>query len=174
MRKAILFLAAAVLLLSFVALPASATPPLHERYEISGVFDPGNPDPDLSFGVPEICDFDYVQTWSGIANVTTWGDPLDFDRQIWTGPIEVTHTNATAAVTLLEKASYTVILEDNGAVETDAGLVWHLRDSATGRVVLVMAGRMVLDSSADTVTFTPNLDPDFWAVLCPALGGEVA
>jgi hypothetical protein len=69
-----------MLCLALSAIPASASPPLHERFEYTGTFDPGNLDPDLSFGAPEMCDFDYVQSWYAIANVTTWGDPADFDR----------------------------------------------------------------------------------------------
>ena len=174
MRRTIPVLAVFLLVLAFVALPASATPPVHERYLYEGVFDPGNPDPDLSFGVPEICDFDYVQSWTFIMNVTTWGDPDDFDRQIINGPYVARHTNATSGSTLVEKGSYTVILEDNGVIDRESGLFWHLRDPDTGKLVVVKAGRMVWDYDTGTVIFTPNTDQDdFWGLICTALGGDV-
>lgn len=169
MRRTILFAAVAVLVLTFAALPASAAPPVHERFEVSGTWDPGTVDD------PEFCSFDYVQSWEGIANVTTWGDPPAPDKQIWTGPIVVTHTNRNTEpdTVLIEKASYTVILEDNYATDFEAGVFWHLRDADTGKLVVVMAGKMVWNNVAGTITYTPNTDPDFWNVLCPALGGEV-
>jgi hypothetical protein len=178
MRRTILSVTTVALALVFVASPASGSVPVHERFEVSGTFDPGSSDPELNpYGVPDMCTFDYVQSWDGIANVTTWGDPASFDKQIWNGPIVVTHTNATDGVVLTEKASYTVILEDfNGeypATDTEAGLYWHLRD-ADGKVVVVKAGRIAWDNVEGTVTYTPNTSVDFWALVCPALGGEVA
>ena len=56
--------------------------------------------------------------------------------------------------------------------EKDVGVFWHLRD-ASGKMVLVHAGQLRFDETG-LIKFTPNLNPDFAAVICPALGGNPA
>jgi hypothetical protein len=56
--------------------------------------------------------------------------------------------------------------------EKDVGLFWHLRD-ASGKIVVVQAGQLRFDENG-FVSATPNINPDFPAVICPALGGNPA
>jgi hypothetical protein len=88
----------------------------------------------------------------------------------------VTHTNRSTEpdTVLVEKASYTIIVEDNWTTQVNAGLFWHLRDPVTGKLVVVQAGLVEYDAEGNALRYTPNFDPDFWNVVCPALGGAVA
>ena len=129
---------------------------------------------DVTFAPGEMCDFEYHQTVTGINNVTTWGDPAAPTKQIVTGPIEITHTNVGSGDTLTEKDSYQIIFEPGDARYREMGLAWHLRD-ADGRLVVVQAGLLAIDlTDGSLVKITPNRNPDFAAVLCPALGGSPA
>jgi hypothetical protein len=49
-----------------------------------------------------------------------------------------------------------------------------LRD-ADGKLVLIQAGQLVVNAdTGEIVKLTPSINPDFAAVVCPALGGQPA
>jgi hypothetical protein len=53
------------------------------------------------------------------------------------------------------------------------GIFWHLRDPS-GKLVVVQAGAFFFDTSTGEIRVTPNFNPDFASVICPALGGSPA
>jgi hypothetical protein len=54
------------------------------------------------------------------------------------------------------------------------GIFWHLRD-ADGKIVLVQSGQLVINlETGEIFEVTPAINPDFAAVICPALGGQPA
>jgi len=53
------------------------------------------------------------------------------------------------------------------------GGFFHLRD-ASGKLVAVKAGQLVLSAAGEVLKFTPDVNPDDRAVLCTALGGHPA
>jgi hypothetical protein len=53
-------------------------------------------------------------------------------------------------------------------------MFWALRD-ASGKLVVQQAGQLVFDTdTGEIVKITPQFNPDFAAVICPALGGNPA
>src|SRR4029078_3597309 len=76
--------------------------------------------------------------------------------------------------TLREQDRQNFIVNPSTATVKTVGVFWHLRDAA-GRMVVVQAGPLTLDLTTGELTkVTPNVDPDFAAVICPALGGSPA
>jgi hypothetical protein len=143
----------------------AAAGPTHERT----VFE-------WEFSVPAggLCDFAYAQSAYGVNNVITWGDPADPTTQIVNGPIVVTHRHLGTGYTLVEKDSYTGVYRAGDARYLEVGLYWHLRD-ADGKLVVVQAGLLRWDTRDwSLIKVTPNLNPDFASVICPALGGSPA
>lgn len=113
----------------------------------------------------ELCDFDYSQVFSGTDSVTIFDDRVQVQETL-----TVTHTNVDADYTLTENDRLFLTFREDS--EKDVGLFWHLRD-ASGRMVVVQAGQIRFDETG-FVSATPNLNPDFAAVICPALGGNPA
>ncbi len=114
------------------------------------------------------CDFTYSQTYSIVVDLTFFTDGtvhIHLDSTL-------AHTNTDTRYTLTEEDHYNVTFSADGG-EKDVGLLWHLRD-ASGKLVVVHAGQIRLDSQGNLVEFTPNSGPDFAAVICPALGGNPA
>ena len=113
----------------------------------------------------ELCDFDYLQTFSGTDDVTIFGDRVQVHETL-----TVSHTNVDTNYTLTENDRLFFTFKADS--EKDVGIFWHLRD-ASGKMVVVQAGQLRFDETG-LIKFTPNLNPDFAAVICPALGGNPA
>ena len=120
-----------------------------------------------SFVVPagEICDFEYAQAFSGTDHVTIFGDRVQVQETL-----TVAHTNVDTDYTLTEHDRIFFTFREDS--EKHVGIFWHLRD-ASGKMVVVQAGQLRFDETG-LIKFTPNLNPDFAAVICPALGGSPA
>lgn len=152
-RRLVLALALGALTTGLVAPVAMAAPP--ERFTDS--FEGTNFIP-----AGELCDFDYLQTFSGTDVVTIFGDRVQVQETL-----TVAHTNLDTDFTLTEndRLFFTFGVD----TEKDVGVFWHLRDPS-GKMVVVQAGQLRFDETG-LIKFTPNLNPDFAAVICPALGG---
>lgn len=119
---------------------------------------------DFDFPAGELCDFDYLQTFTGVDHVTLFPDRVQVQEHV-----TVTHTNVDTGYTLTESDSlFFTFYEDS---DKQVGIFWHLRD-ATGKMQVVQAGLVVADENG--VRHTPNLNPDFADVICHALGGNPA
>jgi hypothetical protein len=118
------------------------------------------------FRAGEFCDFAYRIAGSGTDNVIIFPD-----KTIDHVTIQVAHTNLDTGFTLTETDHFTVT-EQPGQFKL-VGIYWHLRN-ADGKLVVVHAGQMVFDGEGNVVKFTPNMNPDDAAVICPALGGHPA
>ena len=117
----------------------------------------------------DVCDFDYQLAFTARDTV------IEFTNGTATvhSKFVITHTNLDTGYALTEKGVVTLRFSVDGT-EHDSGLYWHLRDP-DGKLVVVQAGRMVLDPSGEIVRFTPGTDPPgFPDVICPALGGARA
>ena len=142
-----------------LASPAAAAPALHDS--ISGTFhaDAG-----------DLCSFEYSQSFT----VNLVATPLPNGNYIEHDQVYVTHVNETSGYTLTEHDTTTFILNVHRGVTQNVGVFWHLRD-ASGKVVVVQAGQLTFDlATGDLIKVTPGFNPDFAAVLCPALGGTPA
>ena len=84
----------------------------------------------------------------------------------------MTHTNLDTGFTLTETDHFTVTTATDGQNKL-VGIFWHLRN-ADGKLVVVHAGQMVFSPTGEVLKFTPNMNPDDAAVICPALGGHPA
>jgi hypothetical protein len=163
MRRIVVLVVVALMSLG-LAPSVAAAGPTHERMVFEWEF---------SEPAGGLCDFEYAQSGYGVNNVITWGDPAAPTTQIVNGPIVVTHWNSGTGYTLVEKASYTGVYRAGDTRQWLVGLYWHLRD-ADGKLVVVQAGQLLFDTSdGSLIKVTPNLNPDFAAVICPALGGTV-
>lgn len=112
-----------------------------------------------------LCDFEYAQVYSGTDHVTIFDDRVQVQESL-----TVAHTNVDTNYTLTEHD--TLFFTFGPDSEKHVGLFWHLRD-ASGKMVVVQAGQLRFDETG-LIKFTPNLNPDFAAVICPALGGNPA
>jgi hypothetical protein len=122
---------------------------------------------DTVFPAGTICDFDFH-------NVVTITDSTAIfpDRTIDQVVTQATDTNLATGFTLTDTDHSTVITAADGQM-TFVGIFFHLRD-ASGKLVAVNAGQLVLSPTGDILKFTPKINPDDAAVLCPALGGHPA
>jgi hypothetical protein len=149
-----LMLAAAMVFTSV----ATAAP--EQRGSFHGVF---------TFKAGELCDFPYRQvvtvkfTFKQLSN----GNYIEHDQ------VFVSHTNQATGYTLREHDIQTFIFNDKQGIIRNVGVFWHLRNAA-GKLVVVEAGQMKFDSNFNLIKVTPHLNPDFAAVICPALGGSPA
>ena len=113
----------------------------------------------------ELCDFDYAQTFSGTDEVAIYADRVQVHETL-----TVTHTNVDTNYTLTENDIINFTFAEDS--EMHVGVFWHLRDPS-GKMVVVQAGQLRFDETG-LIKFTPNLNPDFASVICPALGGNPA
>ena len=113
----------------------------------------------------DLCDFDYLQVFSGTDHVTIFGDRVQVQERL-----TVSHTNVNSGYTLTENDRLFFTFRADS--EKDVGIFWHLRD-ADGKMVVVQAGQLRFDETG-LIKFTPNLNPDFADVVCHALGGNPA
>jgi hypothetical protein len=155
-RRLLLALGVGALATGFLAPVALASPPeqFTETFAGTRVFPAG-----------EICDFEYSQTFSGTDDVTIFGDRVQVHETL-----TVSHTNVDTGYTLTEND--TLFFTFGADEEKDVGIFWALRD-ADGKLVVLQAGQLRFDETG-LIKFTPNLNPDFAAVICPALGGDPA
>jgi len=119
------------------------------------------------FRAGEFCDFAYRIAASGTDNVIIFPD-----KTIDHVTIQVAHTNLDTGFTLTETDHFTVTTAMDGQNKL-VGIFWHLRN-ADGKLVVVHAGQMVFSPTGEVLKFTPNMNPDDAAVICPALGGHPA
>ena len=124
----------------------------------------------IDFTVPagEFCDF----TYRAVGTLTTTTVILA-DRRIGQGELDLTHTNLDTGFTLTEsdRNAFQFTVAD-GQLQT-VGIHLSLRD-ADGNLVTVQAGESVISDTGEILKVTPSLNPDFAAVICPALGGQPA
>jgi len=155
-------LAATVLTL---VVSASAAAPLHVKETFSGSF---------TFKKGELCDFRYVQSFTAVDNILIYGDPENPDKVITQETQYVTHTNVATGYSLSEQDHLVFTFTSADARFKQVGMFWALRD-ASGKLVVQQAGQLVFDTdTGEIVKVTPQFNPDFAAVICPALGGNPA
>ena len=162
MRRLGLIISFGLLILALGAAGASAAKPTH-------IFKEAFSD---SFSAPagELCDFNFSQSFT----IVYTGSFFDDERFVIAETAQVTNTNVDTGDTLSEVVHYTLQFDANDARITQAGLIVHLRD-ASGKLVVVQAGQLVFDTETGALLkVTPAVNPDFAAVICPALGGQPA
>jgi hypothetical protein len=120
----------------------------------------------FDFTVPAgaVCDF-------AIRNVGTVSDDVVIfpDRMIDHTVIHVAHTNVATGFTLTETDHGTAFTAADGQVK-GVGIEVHLR-TPEGKIVVVLAGQVVVSATGEILKFTPNINLDLAAFICPALGG---
>jgi hypothetical protein len=155
-------LAVTVLTLSVSAWAAG---PLHDKSTFSDSF---------TFNAGELCDFNYVQEFTVVDNALIYGDPENPDKVLVQETQYVTHTNVDTGYSLSEVDHLALTFTSADAHFRQLGMFWALRD-ANGRLVVQQAGQLVFNTdTGEVVKVTPHFDPDFAAVICPALGGNTA
>ena len=138
-----------------LAASAWAAGPLHEKSTFSDSF---------TFAAGELCDFNYVQTFTVVDNTLIFGDPENPDKVITQETQYVTHTNTDTGYSLSEVDHLVLTFTSADA---------HFKQS--GKLVVQQAGQFVFNvDTGEVVKITPHFDPDFGAVICPALGGNPA
>ena len=114
----------------------------------------------------KLCDFTYQNLLTG-----TDREAIFPDKTIDHLTFHATHINKDTGFTLTETDHFTMITAAGQIKE--AGVHWPLR-AADGKIVVVHAGKLVFTPTFVAISFTPNTNPDFAAVVCPALGGNPA
>jgi hypothetical protein len=165
MRKAIFVSTVVAVLVAISVAPAlSAGRAYHERGEFSDSY--------VVKANTYRCDFDLLETFEGFYTFMVLGDPPVFAINV--SPYTVTHTNLDTGVSLTEQVAVVDLYRFEAWEWVEVGLLWHLRDPATGKLVTVEAGRATLDPDTEEfLTWTPNMSGDY-NVLCEALGGGPA
>jgi hypothetical protein len=115
---------------------------------------------------PAICDFTYHQAVSVDIQNTLFSDGRLEQHSL----VRATHTNVSSGYVLTDADRFNTTSYPDGSFRV-VGVWWHLRD-ASGTLVVHEAGELVFDPSGNLLKFTPNIDADFAAVICPALGGR--
>jgi len=110
------------------------------------------------------CDFDLHNVEAGS------GDAVIFPaRMIHHITVHIAHTNLATGFTLTETDHFTEFTAADGQIK-DVGLFWHLRNP-DGKLVVVQAGQLVVSATGEVLKFTPGVNPDAAAVICPGPGG---
>lgn len=149
--------------ITLAASVATAATPTHTKLSVT----------DTDF-VPagDLCDFDYRASFTANVNIVVFGDPDNPTRVVDQVTLVKTHTNADTGYSLSEVDHWAEVFDAGSERFKQAGLFWHLRDPG-GKLVIVQAGQIVFDASTGKIVkVTPNSNPDFAAVICPALGGN--
>jgi hypothetical protein len=121
------------------------------------------------FRAGEFCDFAYRIAGSGTDNVIIFPD-----KTIDHVTIQVAHTNLDTGFTLTETDHFVETFTAADDQIKDVGLLWHLR-TPDGKLVVVQGGQVVISAATgEVLKVTPAVNPDFAAVICPALGGHPA
>jgi len=123
----------------------------------------------LGFKAGSLCDFPYRQSFK----VNFSFKPLSNGNYIEHDKIFVSHTNQATGYTLREYDTQNFIVNNKQGTIKQLGVFWHLRN-ASGKLVVVEAGQITFDLSFNLIKVTPHVNPDFAAVICPALGGAPA
>jgi hypothetical protein len=117
----------------------------------------------------ELCDFNYQNVGTGSDNTAVFPDKTTDHFEL-----NITHTNLETGFTLTEIDHFTFQSTAADGQTKEVGLFFHLRN-ADGRLVVVEAGQLVVvTATGEVLKFTPNINPDPGAVICPALGGHPA
>ena len=117
----------------------------------------------------ELCDFTYHNEFMATVDALIFADGSEIDHIV----INAIHTNMDTGFVLTETDHLSDHIASDGVIK-EVGIVWHLRN-ADGQIVVVHAGQLVFNpATGEIVKFTPNINPDFAAVICPALGGSPA
>jgi hypothetical protein len=164
MRR-IVFASVFVVAIGLIPSPAHAQQVLHMTSSLSGQFD-----------VPAgtFCDFNLREVFAIYDNSVIFGDPDDPDKVITYEEQDVTHINLDTGYTLTEVDHIVFVFTAADAHLEQFALFWHLRNS-DGKIVVVQAGIITLNTdTGEVIRFTPGINPDSAAVLCPALGGSPA
>ena len=162
MRKLGLIISFGLLILALGATAASAAKPTHILKESFSD----------SFSAPagQLCDFNFSQSFT----IVDTGVFFDDESFRLSETAYVTNTNVDTGHSLSEVVHYSLQLRASTGLIKQAGLIVHLRDAA-GKLVVVQAGQLVIDTeTGELVKVTPAVNPDFAAVICPALGGRPA
>jgi hypothetical protein len=114
----------------------------------------------------DLCDFTYHNEFTITINAVIFANGTEIDQDV----IHATHTNVDTNFTLTETDYFSD--QFRAGQEKVVGIEWHLR-TPEGKLVVVHAGQLVV-SGGEVLKFTPNWNPDFAAVICPALGGQPA
>jgi hypothetical protein len=166
MRRLLLFTCLVVFAGGLSAPAALADQPTHIlKQTFSGTF---------SAPAGTLCDFDYYQTGTIVDTGVIFGDPNDPTRTVIYETQYVTHTNVDTGYTLTEVDHIAIQFDASDATLKQVGIFWHLRD-ADGKIVVVQGGQRLFNTdTGELLKLTPDLNPDFAAVICPALGGQPA
>ena len=123
---------------------------------------------DFVFPAGTICDFDFH-------NVVTLTDRTAVfpDKMIDHSVSFATDTNLATGFTLTDGPDHTTAVTAADGQTKFVGLAFHFRD-ASGKLVAVHAGQLVLSATGEVLKFTPHVNPSDAAVLCTALGGHPA
>jgi hypothetical protein len=152
-------LAASVLAAGLVVPVAAAAAPT--RWTESFSFEFTIPD-----DFPAICDFTYHQAVSVNIENTEFSDGRLEQHSL----VTTTHTNLSSGYALTDSDRFNSTWYPDGSLRV-VGLWWHLRD-ANGKLVVHQAGQLVFGPDGNLVKLTANVNADFAAVICPALGGK--
>jgi hypothetical protein len=156
-RRFLVALALGATVTAFVVPVASATPPGAEPFSGSWLLHAG-----------QMCDFEYLQEFSGTDVVTVLNDGRVQIHEEMT----VTHTNLDTDYVLTETDHANLLFMPDGSQRQT--VVWfHLRDP-NGKLVVLQAGQALFDADFNLIKVTGNLGDDFASVICPALGGNPA
>jgi hypothetical protein len=164
MRRMILAAAtAAALLLAITAGSARADSATRVPFSFSQT---------LSFPAGTLCDFNYEETVTLMGAFTELPDGEAIVQNLTE---HVTHTNLDTGYSLSEVDHLTALVLPNSSTEISVGIFWHLRD-ASGKTVLVKAGKASFNFVTGEIRFTPNSGEDQTGaqIVCPALGGSPA
>jgi len=123
---------------------------------------------DFVFPAGTICDFDFHNVLTIVDNAIISPDGGMIEHLL----TEATDTNNATGYTLTDIDHTTLFTAADGQTRF-AGLFFHLRD-ASGTLVVVNAGQVVISPTGAVLMFTPHMSPSDAAVLCTALGGHPA
>src|SRR5436305_8087558 len=118
---------------------------------------------DFVFPAGTICDFDFHNVLTVVDNAIIFPDGRMIEHLL----TEATDTNLATGYTLTDIDHGTLFTAADGQLRF-AGLFFHLRD-ASGKLVAVNAGQLVISPTGEVLKFTPHINPDDRAVLCTAL-----
>ena len=113
-------------------------------------------------------DFDQCVAGTGSDNLIIFPD-----KTIDQTELQITHTNQATGFALTETDNFVVQFTAADGQTKEVGVFWHLRN-ADGKIVVVQAGQLVFSATGEVLKFTPGINPDEAAVICPALGGNPA
>jgi hypothetical protein len=120
----------------------------------------------FDFTVPAgaVCDFAIHNTGTITDNAVIFPDRM-IDHMVF----HVTHTNVATGFTLTDTGPATTFTAADGQTK-GVGIEVHLR-TPEGKIVLVLAGQIVVSATGEILKFTPNINLNLASFICPALGG---